>query len=146
SNPKITTMDNQKATIKQGRKIPYQTVSSEGTKTEFVDANLELIVTPHITPEGTIVMNVEAKKNEAGPDVGGVPSIDTKEAQTQVLVKDGDTLVIGGIFKTSSTKSVAAVPGLSKIPVLGWLFKKKKDIEDTNELLIFITPRIVKQM
>jgi len=148
SNPRITTIDNQEATIQQGRKIPYQTVSAEGTKTEFVDASLQLTVTPHITPEGTIVMKVEAKKNDANFDktVGGVPTIDTKEAKTQVLIKDGDTLVIGGIFKTTTSKSQAAVPGLSKIPVLGWLFKQEKDIEDTSELLIFITPRIVKQL
>ncbi len=146
SNPKITTMDNQKATIKQGRKIPYSTTSSEGTKTEFVDANLELTVTPHITPEGTIVMDVDAKKNEAdfAQTSGGVPTIDTKEATTQVLVKDGDTLVIGGIFKTTKSTSDAGVPFLSKIPVLGWLFKKEADTDNTSELLIFITPRVLK--
>jgi type IV pilus assembly protein PilQ len=146
SNPKITTMDNQKATIKQGRKIPYSTTSSEGTKTEFVDANLELTVTPHITPEGTIVMDVDAKKNEAdfAQTSGGVPTIDTKEATTQVLVKDGDTLVIGGIFKTTKSTSDAGVPFFSKIPLLGWLFKKEADTDNTSELLIFITPRVLK--
>jgi type IV pilus assembly protein PilQ len=146
SNPRIITSDNQEAKIQQGKKIPYQTVSAEGTKTEFVDANLELTVTPHITPEGTIVMDIEAKKNEAdfSQTVGGVPTIDTKEAKTQVLIKDGDTLVIGGIFKTTDTKSLAGVPGLSKLPFLGWLFKKRQDIETTSELLIFITPKIIK--
>ncbi|MBI4653518.1 MAG: type IV pilus secretin PilQ [Nitrospirae bacterium] len=146
SNPKITTMDNEKATIKQGKKIPYQTVSSEGTKVEFVDAQLELTVTPHITPDGTIVMDVEVKKNEAdfAQTAGtGVPTIDTKEAKTRVLIKDGDTVVIGGILKTTTSKSTAGVPILSKIPVLGWLFKKEKGVEDTSELLIFITPRVV---
>jgi len=146
SNPRITTIDNQEATIQQGRKIPYQTVSAEGTKTEFVDATLELTVTPHITPEKTIVMKVEAKKNEPGTMYVGVPSIETKEAKTQVLVRDGDTLVIGGIFTTKENKRQDAVPGLSKIPILGWLFKKEYDHEETNELLIFITPRIVKQL
>lgn len=146
SNPRIITMDNQKATIQQGKKIPYQTVSAEGTKTEFVDASLELTVTPHITPEGTIMLDVEAKKNEAdfSQTVAGVPTIDTKEAKTRVLVKDGDTLVIGGIFKTNTTKSVATVPGLGDIPLLKWLFRKEQDIENTTELLIFITPRIVR--
>lgn len=148
SNPRITTSDNQQARIQQGKSIPYQTVSAEGTKTEFVDANLELIVTPHITPGGTIVMEIEAKKNEANFDqsVGGVPSIDTKEAKTKVLVKDGDTLVIGGIFKTNISKSLSGVPGFSKIPIIGWFFKKKQDIERTEETLIFITPRIVKHL
>lgn len=148
SNPRIITMDNQEATIQQGKKIPYQSVSAEGTKTEFVDANLELTVTPHITPEGTIVMEIDAKKNEAdfSQTVGGVPTIDTKEAETQVLIRDGDTLVIGGIFKTSTSKSLAGVPGFSKIPLLGWLFKKKQDVNSTTELLIFITPRIIEQL
>jgi len=147
SNPRITTVDNREAKILQGRKIPYQTFSAnEGTKTEFVDANLELKVTPHITPEGTIIMSIEAKKNEAdfSKTVGGIPTIDTREAKTEVLIKNGDTLVIGGIFKTNISKAQDAVPALSKIPLLGWLFKKEKDETTTTELLIFITPRIVK--
>jgi len=149
SNPRITTMDNREAKILQGRKIPYQTFSAnEGTKTEFVDANLELKVTPHITPEGTIIMNIEAKKNEAdfSQTVGGIPTIDTKEAKTEVLIRDGDTLVIGGIFKTNISKTQDAVPALSKIPLLGWLFKKEKDETTTTELLMFITPRVVKEL
>lgn len=146
SNPRVTTADNEKATIRQGKRIPYQTVSAEGTRTEFVDATLELTVTPHVTPDGTIVMTVEAKKNEAdfGMTVGGVPTINTQETKTHVLIKDGDTLVIGGIFKTTTSKSVAAVPGLSKIPILGRLFKKERDEDNISELLIFMTPRVVK--
>ncbi len=146
SNPRVTTNDNQEAKIMQGKKIPYQTVSSEGTQTQFMDALLELTVIPHITPEGTIVMNLQAKKNEAdfaGPQVGGVPTIDIKEVKTQILIKDNDTLVIGGIFKTNNAKNVEGVPGLSEIPYLGKLFQFKKDISETTELLIFITPRIV---
>ena len=149
SNPKITTSDNQQAKIMQGKKIPYQTVSQEGTQTEFVDAVLELVVTPHITPEGTIVMDIEAKKNEAdlaGAQVLGVPTIDVKEVKTQVLVKDNDTLVIGGIFKTDTAKNLESVPGFSKIPILGRLFQYEKQVDNTNELLIFITPRIVTPM
>lgn len=147
SNPRIITLDNQKASIQQGKKIPYQTVSAEGTQTQFVDANLELSVTPHITPEGTIVLDVRTTNNEALFDqsVNGVPAISTKEAETQVLIKDGDTLVMGGIFKTNETKNLASVPYLSKIPILGWLFKKEKiGPNNTTELLIFITPRIIK--
>ena len=146
SNPKITTSDNQQASIMQGKKIPYQTVSQEGTQTQFVDAVLELTVTPHITPEGTIVMNIHAKKNEAdlaGAQVLGVPTIDVKEVKTQVLIKDYDTLVIGGIFKNDTAKNLEAVPGFSKIPILGRLFKYEKEVDNTNELLIFITPRII---
>lgn len=147
SNPKIVTTDNQKAKIQQGKKIPYQTVSSEGTQTQFVDATLELSVTPHITPSGAILMDVETKKNEAdfGQTVAGVPTIDTKEAKTKVLINNGDTLVIGGIFKTNTSWSESYVPLFGRIPILGWLFKKKKEVNDTTELLIFLTPRIIEQ-
>ncbi len=146
SNPRITTSDNQEATIQQGKKIPYQSISSEGTKTSFVDATLELTVTPHITPDGTIVMEIQVKKNEAdfSQQVNNVPTIDTQEVQTQILIDNGDTLVIGGIFKTNISESHAGVPGLSKIPIIGWLFKKKLNTNTTSELLIFITPRIVE--
>ncbi len=149
SNPKITTSDNQEAKIMQGKKIPYQTVSDEGTQTAFIDATLELTVTPHITPEGTIVMNIEVKKNEAdfaGPQVLGVPTIDTKEISTQVLIKSNDTLVIGGIFKNSKAETLDIVPGFADIPILGWLFQHKDTVDRTDELLIFITPRIVRQL
>jgi type IV pilus assembly protein PilQ len=149
SNPKITTSDNQEAKIMQGKKIPYQTVSNEGTQTAFIDATLELTVTPHITPEGTIVMDILAKKNEAdfaGPQVLGVPTIDIKEISTQVLIKNNDTLVIGGIFKNNKANTLDVVPGFSDIPILGNLFKHKDKVDRTDELLIFITPRIVKQL
>ncbi|MEE8329323.1 MAG: type IV pilus secretin PilQ [Thermodesulfovibrionia bacterium] len=148
SNPKIITMDNQQANIQQGKKIPYQeTAEGGGTTTAFVTAALELTVTPHITPDGTIVMDIEIKKNEADfsqTSAGGAPTIDTNEASTQVLISDGDTLVMGGIFKTNTAESTAGVPLLSKVPVLGWLFKKRNKIDTTTELLIFITPRIIK--
>jgi type IV pilus assembly protein PilQ len=148
SSPRIVTMDNQKAVIRQGKKIPYETISQEGTKTEFVDAALELIVVPHITPEGTILMKLEVKKNEADfsrtSGVSQVPTIDTNEVETQVLINDGDTLALGGIYKKNATSNENAVPGLGSIPVLGWLFKKELDTDVTTEILIFITPRIVK--
>ncbi len=145
SNPKITTSDNEEAKIMQGEKIPYQTVSQDGTQTQFMDAFLELTVTPHITPEGTVVMNLEAKKNEADftRQVLGVPTIAIKEIKTQVLVNNDDTLVIGGIFTSDITKNLESVPGLAEIPLLGRLFQKKIDLDEKNELLIFITPRIV---
>lgn len=145
SNPKITTSDNEEAKIMQGEKIPYQTVSQDGTQTQFMDAFLELTVTPHITPEGTVVMDLEAKKNEADftRQVLGVPTIAIKEVKTQVLINNNDTLVIGGIFTHDATKNLEAVPGFAEIPILGRLFEKKIDIEEKNELLIFITPRVV---
>ncbi|RJR20577.1 MAG: type IV pilus secretin PilQ [Nitrospiraceae bacterium] len=146
SSPRIVTMDNQKAVIRQGKKIPYETISQDGTKTEFVDAALELIVVPHITPEGTILMKVEVRKNEAdfSRTSNNVPTIDTNEVETLVLINDGDTLALGGIYKRNETEDEAAVPGLGKIPILGWLFKKELKQNTTTEILVFITPRIVK--
>jgi type IV pilus assembly protein PilQ len=146
SSPRIVTMDNQKATIRQGKKIPYETISQEGTKTEFVDAALELIVVPHITPEGTILMKVEVKKNEAdfAQTSNNVPTINTNEVETLVLINDGDTLALGGIYKKNETQDESSVPGLGKIPILGWLFKKELKKNETTEILVFITPRIVK--
>jgi type IV pilus assembly protein PilQ len=148
SNPRVITMDNQEATIRQGKKIPYETISDEGTKTEFVDAALELKVTPHITPEGTILMSLNVNKNDADFDqtsgISGKPTIDTNEVSTQVLIKDSDTLALGGIFKTNDTETRVAVPGLSRIPFLGRLFQTESHKDEVTEILIFITPRIVK--
>lgn len=148
SNPRIITMDNIEAIIRQGKKIPYETISDEGTKTEFVDAALELKVTPHITPDGTILMNLNVNKNDANFEqtsgTSGKPTIDTNEIATQVLIKDGDTLALGGIFKTNDTQNEVAVPGLSRIPFIGRLFRSESRKDEVTEILIFITPRIIK--
>lgn len=146
SNPKVATLDNKEATIKSGRKIPYATVSAAGTSVQFIDAVLELKVTPHITDDKYVDMKVVATKNEAdfGFQVLGTPSIVIKEAQTQLLVRDGDTIVLGGVFKSTESDSKAGLPWLSDIPVLGWLFKKEVAKKDNEELLIFITPRVLK--
>jgi len=144
SNPKIVTLDNEKALIKQGRKIPYATVSAEGTKTEFVDAVLSLTVTPTITPGGAISMKIEVTKDEPGATTSAGPIIEKKEANTNVLVRDGETIVIGGIMTSKRLEDTSGIPLLHKIPILGWLFKKEAIKEDTSELLIFITPRIVR--
>ncbi len=149
SNPRIITIDNQEAFISQGKSIPVRKLTSEGTvSTEFKDVKLELKVKPHITPDGSIILKVEAKKEELDPtipSVEGVPGTDKKEAKTNVIIKDGETLVIGGIYKTVNNNSESGVPSLKDIPFLGWLFKSNKKETRTNELLIFITPRIVKQ-
>jgi type IV pilus assembly protein PilQ len=146
SNPRIMTMDHQKAKIIQGKKIPYPTLSADGTQTSFADAAIELTVTPHITPEGTILMNIETKKNEAdfSHTVNDVPTININEVTTQVLIVDGDTLALAGIFKTIISKDTSGIPGLSKIFGLGWLFKTEKNEDIETELMVFITPRIVK--
>ena len=151
--PKVTTLDKREAKISQGESIPYQTTSLQGTQTTFVDANLELNVTPQITsrdPKETgklIMMKVRATRNAVGSrsNTAG-PSIDRREANTQVNIRDGETMVIGGVFIDSQNNSVTGIPYLSRVPVLGWLFKQKTEIVAKQELLIFLTPTIVKTM
>lgn len=147
SSPKIATLDNVEAQIQSGRKIPVATVSAEGTRTEFVNANITLKVTPHVTPNEFISMKVTATKDEADftQQVNGIPTITTREATTDMLVKDGDTVVIGGLYRRTVQSSRDAVPGLSRIPVIGWLFRKEREQDDSDELLIFLTPRIIRQ-
>lgn len=149
--PKITTLDKRQAKISQGESIPFQTTSLQGTQTTFVDANLELQVTPQITsrdpnePQKQILMQIKATRNSVGARSNPAgPSIDKKEATTQVLVRDGETAVIGGVFVDSQTNNVSGTPYLSRIPVLGWMFKSKSETVAKQELLIFLTPFIVK--
>ncbi len=147
SNPKILTIDNEQAKILQGKSIPVRKQTESGTvSTEFKDVTLELIVTPHITPDNSISMKIEIKKEELDPTVptiDNVPGTDKKEANTKVIIRDGETIVIGGMYKITTNDSQAGVPGLMNIPVLGWLFKSNKTSQSTTELLIFITPRIL---
>lgn len=146
STPKITASDNKEAVIESGRQIPYATVSAAGTAIQFIDATISLTVTPHITPDNYISMRIVATKNEAdfANQVQGTPSIIKKKANTEVLIRDGDTTVIGGLYKTTKQENIAGVPWFMKIPVIGWLFKKKTDKDDGEELLIFITPKIIR--
>jgi type IV pilus assembly protein PilQ len=148
SNPKIATLDNAEALIQSGRRIPVQTTSAEGTKTEFVDASLSLKVTPHVTQDDFVSMKISATKNEAdfGNQVNNIPTITTREATTNMLVKDGDTVVIGGLYRRTLSSSRAGVPWVSQVPVLGWLFQKTLERDDNEELLIFLTPRIIRQL
>lgn len=145
SSPKVITIDNKEATIEQGTQIPYSTVSASGTNTQFVDATLSLKVTPHITPDGGVIMKLEAKNDSQG-EVGatGQPAINKKKATTEVLVRDGETAVIGGILQITRKETEAGLPWLSKIPILGYLFKKDTNQATNRELLIFITPKILK--
>jgi type IV pilus assembly protein PilQ len=149
--PKITTLDKREAKISQGESIPFQTTSLQGTQTTFVDANLELNVTPQITSRDPkevgkqIMMRVRATRNAVGARSNPAgPSIDRREANTQVIVRDGETMVIGGVFIDTQNNNVNGVPYLSRIPVLGWLFKNKSESVSKQELLIFLTPAIVK--
>jgi len=146
SSPKIATLDNTEAQIQSGRRIPVQTTSAEGTRTEFVDASTTLKVTPHVTPNDYIAMKITATKNEPdfGNAVNGIPTITTREATTDMLVKDGDTVVIGGLYRRTIQSSRTGVPGLSSIPVIGWLFRRDRANDESDELLIFLTPRIIR--
>ncbi|MEW6585616.1 MAG: type IV pilus secretin PilQ [Nitrospirota bacterium] len=149
SNPKILTVDNGKAKILQGKSIPVRKLTTEGTvSTEFKDVTLELNVTPHISPDRSIAMVIDIKKEDLDPtvpSVEGVPGTDKKEANTNVIIKDGETIVIGGLYKITTNDSETGVPFFRKIPVLGWLFRTQRQETTTSELLIFITPRIVEQ-
>ena len=148
SSPRITTMDNIDATIEQGVSIPVSVVSAMGAQTQFVDAKLHLGVKPHVTNEGTIMLTVNVTKNE--PDFvntgsRGDPSIQKEEARTTMLVRDGDTAVIGGIYTRNTGLAYTKVPWFADIPILGWLFKNRQENDDRSELLIFITPRIINR-
>ena len=145
SSPKILTIDNKMAMIKQGTAWPYKKLDADGnTITEWKDIALELEVTPHVTPDDRVSMEIKVKNNEVGAIILGDPSFTTKEANTELLVNDGDTVIIGGIRKTRKDTGQSGVPGLMKIPVLGWLFKTESKEHQLDELLIFITPRIVQ--
>jgi type IV pilus assembly protein PilQ len=147
SSPKIATLDNKEASVEQGLRIPYLKLTTEGTvTTDFIDANLKLTVTPHVTNDGNIKMNIKVKKD--APDtsitVEGVPSIDKKEAISEVLIKDGGVVAIAGIYSIEKSDSSEGVPLFNKIPLLGWLFKRENKEDKRKDLLIFISPRIIK--
>lgn len=146
SNPRIVTADKKKATISQGTEIPYLTQAASGGATvAFKPAVLSLDVTPQITPDDKIIMDLEIKKDSVGAITSGIPSIDTKLLRTQILVENGDTAVLGGIFEQVTRTTVDKVPFFGDIPIIGHLFKRTQKQDDKTELLIFITPRIIKE-
>jgi type IV pilus assembly protein PilQ len=151
SSPRVITANQKMATILQGTEIPYQESASSGaTTTQFKNAVLSLKVTPLITPDNRVILDLDVQDDTVGAQVtsatgGSVPSIDTQEVITQVLVNDGQTVVLGGILKTAKSKTADKVPFLADIPVLGNLFKSTIDINNKNELLIFITPKILRE-
>jgi type IV pilus assembly protein PilQ len=146
SSPKIATQNNELATIEQGVRIPVVNTTATEINVEFVSASLRLEVTPQITAEGTVILDVIVENNS--PDfsntVGDVPPINTQRAQTKLEVKDGGTTVIGGIFTVSEGRSEVGVPWFRKLPLFGWLFKTQNITQKNRELLIFITPKILK--
>jgi type IV pilus assembly protein PilQ len=151
SSPKLVTQNNKKATILNGQKIPYPTqqggAQGGAITVAFIDANLQLDVTPQITSEGTIIMDLKVEKAAADftQTVQGTPTINRKSVETQVLVRDGGTAVLGGVYINSSSVQSTGVPFLSKIPIIGFLFRNNSKQDQNVELLIFITPRILRQ-
>ena len=145
SQPKLVTADGQTASIKSGVEIPYQEASSSGaTSVSFKDAVLSLEVTPQITPNDRIIMDLKINKDSRGETVGGIPSINTNEIQTQVLVSNGETIVLGGVYDTLESESVSKTPFLGDLPYIGRLFKRTTKSKEKTELLIFITPKLIK--
>src|SRR6202142_2164154 len=151
SSPRVITANQKQATIMQGVEIPYQESASSGaTTTQFKNAVLSLKVTPLITPDNRVILDLDVSDDSVGQQVtsatgGSVPSIDTRQIITQVLVNDGQTVVLGGILDTTKTRSANKVPFFADIPVLGYLFKSTTDINNKTELLIFITPKILRE-
>jgi type IV pilus assembly protein PilQ len=146
STPKITTQNNQAAEIKQGVQIPLQTVANNTVTVTFKEAVLTLKVTPQITEADTVILNVDVENSTAdfANQVNGIPPINTQAAKTIVLVRDGSTTVIGGIYQTNEQTSQSSTPFLGKVPILGYLFRNRFVNTTNDELLLFITPRIIK--
>ena len=144
ARPKVITADKSPATIESGVEIPYQEATSSGaTSTSFKDATLALEVTPQITPDDRIIMELNVKQDTVGQVFNGVPSINTNQIETQVLVDNGQTVVLGGIFQTDKNISVTKTPFIGDLPYVGRLFRRTLERDDKTELLIFITPRII---
>jgi type IV pilus assembly protein PilQ len=151
SSPRVITANAKEASIEQGIEIPYQESASSGaTSTQFKKAVLSLKVTPQITPDGRVVMDLSVKNDSIGQNVksatgGEVPAIDTRKVNTQVLVSNGETVVLGGIYEQTANWKVTKIPLLGDIPFLGALFRDKEHDTKKQELLVFVTPKIVDQ-
>jgi type IV pilus assembly protein PilQ len=146
SSPRVVTLDNSPAIIEQGVSIPFQTFENGDAQLEFVDAVLKLDVTPHITADGSIIMKVKVSRNAPDDSVvtlTGSPAIAKNQVQTVTLVKDGQTLVLGGIYVVDRSKRATSVPYLSRLPFLGPLFRSNEFSDDRKELLVFVSPRVV---
>ena len=147
SRPRVITADQTKALIEQGTELPYQTMSATGASTltsiSFRKANLKLEVTPQITPDGSVVLEVDVNRDSVGQLTSAGYAINTKHVKTQVRVQDGGTVVLGGIFEDSDKTDQARVPTLGDVPVLGWLFRNRQQLRRRSELLVFLTPRVV---
>jgi len=151
SSPRVITANQKEASIRQGVEIPYQESASSGaTTTQFKEAVLSLTVTPQITPDDRIILDLQVTKDSVGAVVtnergGSVPSIDTRAIQTQVLVNNGQTVVLGGIYETEESEDYSKVPFLGDIPGVGALFRSTRKVSNKSELLIFVTPKILRE-
>jgi len=146
SNPRVITSNQHEAIIQQGTEIPYREASSSGAATvSFKEAVLQLKVTPQITPDDRIILDLQVNKDSVGLLFGGIPSIDTKEIQTQVLMNNGETVVLGGIYEQNTRNDVERVPFFGDLPFIGALFRSTHERSEKSELLIFVTPKILKQ-
>jgi type IV pilus assembly protein PilQ len=146
SSPRVITADQVKALIEQGEELPYQTATSSGaTALQFRKANLKLEVTPQITPEGNVILDLDVNKDSVGRSTAAGFAIDTKHVRTQVLVENGGTVVIGGIFTQRDREDVTKIPVLGDIPYLGVLFKNRIKTSEKTELLVFITPKVITE-
>jgi type IV pilus assembly protein PilQ len=146
SSPRVVTADKAVAIIEQGLELPYQVATSSGaTSIVFRKANLRLEVTPQITPDGNVVIDVDVNKDSVGQETRAGFAIDTKHVKTQVMVDNGGTVVLGGIYQQIERNTVSKVPLLGDVPVLGYLFRTDSRTNDKTELLVFITPKIVAE-
>jgi type IV pilus assembly protein PilQ len=146
ASPRLVTADQAKAVIEQGTELPYQVSAGNGaTSIAFRKANLRLEVTPRITPEGSITMDLDVHKDSVGQSTPAGFAIDTKHVSTQVRVDDGGTVMIGGIYETSDNQNLAGVPGLRDVPGVGWLFGNRSNKRSKQELLIFLSPKMLPQ-
>ena len=135
SNPRVITTDGREATIQQGEEIPFATVSEEGTQTEFKEAELSLTVTPQITPDGRVIMDIDVKQDERGADTPAGPAINTRQLTTQVLVNNGETVVLGGVFEKITSETINKVPFLGDLPAIGRLFRSNQNINNKFEII-----------
>jgi type IV pilus assembly protein PilQ len=146
SSPRVITADQVKALIEQGTELPYQVASSSGaTSIAFRKANLKLEVTPQITPEGSVSLDLDVTKDSVGQATAAGFAINTKHIKTQVLVENGGTVVIGGIFEVNENESETKVPFLGDLPGIGYLFKTRQRSTNKQEMLVFITPKVVSE-
>jgi type IV pilus assembly protein PilQ len=146
ASPRLITSNQQMAHIEAGEEIPYQEASSSGaTSVSFKKAVLKLEVTPQITPDDNIILDLKVNQDSKGDTVGGVPAINTREVQTKVLVANGETVVLGGIYQQEKSKTVNRIPVLGRLPGIGWMFRNKYVNDSRNELMVFVTPKIIEE-